>query len=82
MATQIYPDSEGYADVYTAWLKEGKPYKLLWQGQAYVQILDNTTIYFVTVDRDDKLWLDPNDPTGRWHNAYGYMPKEGNEPNG
>lgn len=70
----IPPEDPLYDAVYAAWLGEGRPYKLLNKGQAYIAHLDNSTLSFITIDRDDPTWLDPSDPSGQWHNAYGYVP--------
>jgi len=75
MAEKIMTEDKRFLEVYAAWLREGRPYKLLHNGQAYVSYEDNGDLFFITVDRDDPHWLDPSDPTNRWHGAYGYTPK-------
>lgn len=79
MAEQIYAEDSRYPAIHAAWVSEGKPYKLLFRSpeselpQAYVAAVDNDILYFITIDRDDPSWLDPNDPKKQWHGAYGFL---------
>lgn len=72
----IHSDDPDYARIYAGWLREERPYKFILDEQAYISTSDNGDLFFIPIARDDPAWLDPADPTGRWHNAYGYFPKE------
>lgn len=71
--TLYQSDDDAYDVIYAAWVREGRPYKLLHQQQAYVCDVRDTGVVFITIARDDPHWLDPNDPKKLWHGAYGYL---------
>ncbi len=65
-----------YSEILQAYVRQGRPAITLYLDVAYERILDSETLSFAVITRTNATWLDPQDPSGRWHNAYGYTPKE------
>lgn len=70
---RLDPDDDGYDAVWAAYLQQGRPYKTLIDESYWASYYDGDTLFFIRIERDDPHQLDPNDPTGLWHNAYGYL---------
>lgn len=67
-----HSDDEGYDEIYADWVREGRPRKLLVNGEGYLSFRDNGEVFFVYVDPNDSKYLDRKDPKRRWNQIYGY----------
>ncbi len=78
--TYVYAADDSYAVILAAYTREGGPRIVEVANVAYQSHAHPTLgLYFITIPADDENFLDPADPSGRWHNVYGYTPEESDE---
>lgn len=70
---QLYEGDEGYEDIKNRWLNELRPQWIIVNGQAWVALRDNETLFFSYIPREDTLQPGTK---GKWSNVYGYQPEE------